>query len=130
MAQKVQVDEIKERFGRFIRYTVRLLPIVVIVAAITWFFLLRSPGEQTNTNGAGGADPETVSTETPNQQPETKVADNSKPAETSKEDGGAKEEGKEGKLPETGPADTAAIIAITAIAGTLFWEWRLRRAAR
>jgi len=126
MAQRVQVDEIKERFGRLIRHAVRLAPIVVIVFAIAWFFLLRSPGEQTDTTGTAGTTPETVSTETPT-QPQTKVADNSKSAEAAKEESKAKEEGK---LPETGPADTAAIVAITALAGTLFWEWRLRRAAR
>lgn len=135
MAYKAPANDIKEQFNRFLRYVVRLAPIIVIIGAIGWFLFLRSPDGQTSTSGTNETsetDPETIaSAATPDTQPETKVADNSKPAETKEEDG-VKEEGKaeNGKLPETGPAGTLAIVAAATAGGTLFWEWRLRRATR
>jgi len=124
MATKVPTDEIKERFKQFLRYSVRLVPIVVIVGAIGWFFLLRTPGEQTNTSGTtetkGTAAESAADTAITSPTPETKVADNSPSGKPAKNE--------DGKLPETGPSDTLAIFAITATAGTLFWEWHLRRA--
>lgn len=127
MAYKAPANDIKEQFNRFLRYVVRLAPIIVIIGAIGWFLFLRSPDGQTSTSGTNETsetDPETIaSAATPDTQPETKVADNSKPAET-KEETEAKEEGK---LPETGPAGALAVAASATISGTLFWEWHLRR---
>ena len=130
MASKVQTDEIKERFKQFLRYSVRLVPVVVVVGAITWFFLLRSPAEQTNTSGTSGTKDTSAEaaadTSIASPAPETKVADNSATAGTKTGDSG---KANEGKLPDTGPSDTLAIFAVTATAGTLFWEWRLRSRA-
>lgn len=124
MAYKVPVSEIKERFSRFLRYTVRLAPIVVIVGAFAWFFLLRSPDGQTNTgvNETSETNPETVA----NAAPEAKASDNAKSAEPAKEEGKA----AGGKLPETGPADTLALFATTTIAGTLLHKWLTRTGKR
>jgi hypothetical protein len=105
------------------RYTVRLVPIIVVVGAIAWFFLLRSPGAQTNTSGKTKTPETTTEIATSSTTPETKVADNSDSTSSTK--GGSKT--GDGKLPETGPADTLAIFAVAATAGTLFWEWRLQR---
>lgn len=127
MAYRLPAGEIKEQLSRFLRYFVRLAPIVVIIGTITWFFLFRSPDGQTNTaetNETSETDSETIASANPDAQQhvETKVADNAKNGETAKE-----ETKEEGKLPDTGPADTAAIVAAATVGGTLFWEWRLRR---
>lgn len=111
------------------RQAVRLIPILVIVGVIGWFFLLRSPGGQTTTSGTSETDTstETATTATPTTQQtaETKVADNSTLAATTDEEQAGK---ADGKLPETGPADTAILFVAVTAAGTLFWEWRQRRA--
>jgi hypothetical protein len=131
MAYKKQVDDIKKqikRFRRLTHYAARIVPLVVIVGAVAWFFVLRSPGTQDKTSGTAGAAPKTTtSTTSQNAKPEPKVGDN--PTTTASTD--ATKEGdsnsENGKLPETGPADTLAIFAVAATAGTLFWEWHLRR---
>lgn len=127
MAYKTKTDRAKEQLKTLMHYGIRVVPVVVVVGAIVWFFLLRSPNDQTNTAGTtgtgGSSAPETtVSTKAPAMQEQAKVEDNSAMAAASDGKGG------KGNLPETGPAGTLAVFAIPALAGTLFWEWRLRRA--
>jgi hypothetical protein len=127
MAQKLLANIIKDQFSLFLRYFVRIAPIVVILGTITWFFLLRSPGEQTNTGSSEASETIASASQGIEQESETKVTDNPKLAEAPKEEGKAKEEGK---LPETGPAGIIAIAVTATAGGTLFWEWRLRRNSR
>ncbi len=118
---RFRAEQTKERLQAAARYTVRLLPIVIIASALVWFFVLRSPSDQTNTSGTGD-DTDTTS-ETTVDTTNAESEEDSTLAVTTAE--GGKEDA--GKLPDAGPADTLAYVAVVVVAGTIFWEWRQRR---
>lgn len=103
-----------------VRNIPRVLVLLAIILGIAWFFFFRSSGEQANT-----VEPETLVSQgekTTTPEP-TKSSNNSTEGSET-----GKGEPTDGALPAAGPADTLAIFAVAAVAGTLFWEARSRLA--
>ncbi len=95
---------------RLLRYVPMAIVLLAVFAALVWFFWLRSPSkDDTITTTGTQSEPAKTPTSTPANAPDTKT--------------GSPSTG----LPNSGPADTFAIAAASALAGALLWEWRLRR---
>jgi cytoskeletal protein RodZ len=114
-------QELKHKaIKRALRYLLKSVVLLAIVAGISWFVFFRTADKHANT-----ASTKTTSTQTS----QSKVAGSSTSTAAGKTGATTPTAPTTGKtLADTGPADVAAVFCVSAVAGMLAWQWRLRRA--